>query len=547
MGHAGSGRPGFGPDAALYDRLAWSALGLVAAAIALTFRDYGISWDEPVQNTYGKLSLAYYLTLGRDRSSFTYVNLYWYGALFDTLAAAANRLSPFGEYDTRHLLNALVGLAGLAATWRLGRLLGGARAGLLALVLLAATPVWYGNAFVNPKDIPFAAAMAWAGVFLVAIARRLPERRWRDFAGFGAAAGAAMGTRVGGVLALAYLAATLAGFAVLAWLDRRPAGAIARDLARLVPPSLAAIALALGVMYLCWPWAQHRPIAGPLESFASFSRFPIVLEFPYFGRIVRSTAVPWYYEAGMIAVMLPELAVAGGIAAAVCGLAFLVSRRPRPWAAALPYLVLALLALFPPVYVALEGAVLFDGMRHLLFVVPPLSVAAALAVELLWRRGRAGAVAAAVLVGATAANQAVLMARSHPYQYLVFNALVGGVPGAAGRFELDYWGLAFREAVAAMAARVPPAAAGRPWRVAVCGPETSASLFFPPGFVLWPRQRMVEADFYITNTRYQCPRGSYIATAPLVAAVERLATPLAYVHDLRGHNSLTYMPNPAAP
>jgi hypothetical protein len=299
-------------------------------------------------------------------------------------------------------------------------------------------------------------------------------------------------------------------------------------------------------MYLCWPWAQHRPIAGPLESFESFSRFPITFEYPYFGRIIRSTDVPWYYEPGMMAVMLPELVVAGALGAALLGLLTLVARRPRPWTAALPYAVLALIAVFPPVYVALERAVLFDGMRHLLFVVPALCVAAALAIDFLWRRGQAGAAVAVVLLGATLVNQAVLLIRSHPYQYLVFNALVGGVPGANGNFELDYWGIAFREAVAAMVARVP-APPGRPWRVTICGPETSASLFFPAGFVPWPRQRMVEADFYITNTRYQCPRGTYLTTAPTVAVIARFDTPLAYVYDLRSHNSLTYMPNPAAP
>ncbi|MCC6471462.1 MAG: glycosyltransferase family 39 protein [Alphaproteobacteria bacterium] len=546
MGHAASARPGFGPDGPIYDRLAWAVLGLVALAIALNFRDYGISWDEPVQNTYGKLSLNYYLTLGGDRSSFTYVNLYWYGALFDTLAAAANRISPFGEFDTRHLLNALVGVVGLAATWRLGRRLGGPRVGFVALLLLALTPVWYGNGFINPKDIPFAAAMTWASVFLVRIARNLPQGRWRDFLGFGLAAGAAMGTRVGGAIALAYLAATLAMYAVLALMDRRGVAAVVRSATALVAPGIGAAAAALGVMYLFWPWAQHRPIAGPLESFESFSRFPITFDYPFYGRIVSSIAVPWYYEPGMMAVMLPELMIAGSLAAGALGLAGLVLRGPGRWARALPFLVLALTAIFPPAYVALERAVLFDGMRHLLFVVPALGVAAALALDRLWRKGQAGSAAVIALLAATTVNQAVLLYRSHPYQYLVFNAFTGGVPGAAGKFELDYWGLAFRAAAEALAERAPPPGA-RPWRVVVCGPETSASLFFPPGFVLWSRQRVVEADFYISNTRYQCPLGTYVTTAPEMAAVSRFGTKLAHVYDLRGHNALTYMANPAAP
>src|SRR5262245_29269006 len=94
--------------AVTFDRAALAVLAIAAIVVASTFRDYGISWDEPVQNSYGLLSLNYYLSLGADRSSFDFVNLFWYGALFDTLAAALNRVSPFAEYDTRHLLGGIV-------------------------------------------------------------------------------------------------------------------------------------------------------------------------------------------------------------------------------------------------------------------------------------------------------------------------------------------------------------------------------------------------------------------------------------------------------
>lgn len=534
-----------GPTA-LFDRAAMAVLAAAGLAVALTFRDYGISWDEPVQNTYGLLSLNYYLSLGRDQSSFNFVNLFWYGALFDTLAATANMVSPFGEYDTRHLIGGLVGLVGLAAAWRLARSLGGPRAGFVAVVLLAVTPVWYGNAFINPKDIPFAAAMTWAGYFTVRIVQRLPAWRWSDFVGLGIAAGAAMGTRVGGVIALLYLGAALAMHGGVALLDRETPASVLRRLVGLVVPTLGASGAALLVMYLCWPWAQHAPFARPLEALANFSRFPITLDYPFYGRIVTSTSTPWFYEPGMMAAMLPELTLAALAVALVLGLLGLAA-RPRGWTPCLPHAVLALLILFPPLYVALERAVLFDGMRHLLFVVPPLTVAAALAIDRLWRRGRIAAVIAMALLGVTAIHQAVLLARSHPYQYLVFNALVGGVPGAAGKFELDYWGTAFREAVQGMVAALPPPIEGRPWRVMVCGPEASAWLFFPPGYVPVERQRVVEADLIISNTRYQCPRGAYQDAGRELVVVRRFGTPLAYVYDLRAHRTLTYSPYPPSP
>lgn len=521
----------------LFDRLAWGLLAALAAVVLLTFRHYGVAWDEPVQHVYGKMALNYYLTLGADTTSFRYINLHWYGALFDMLIALALKVSPLWDYDTRHLLSGLIGVAGVAGTWRLGRALGGPRAGFFAALLLALTPVWHGAAFINPKDIPFAAALAWAALFLVRIARGLPQWRWRDFLGFALAAGPALGIRVGGLIALAYLVATLGMHAALSLLDREGFASVARRLARLAAPALAAIVLALLIMYLAWPWAQSKPIAGPLEAFRSFARFPIQFDYPFFGRIINSTSVPWYYEPAMMAVMLPELAVAAVAASAALALAVLFKAPEHGWTGILPYLVLAMLVLFPLAYAPIEGAVLFDGMRHMLFVVPPIMAAAALALERLARAGALGRGTATALVIVTAANQAVLMARSHPYQYLVYNAFVGGVAGAEGKFELDYWGLAFREAVEAMHARLTEDGDAptreRQWRVTVCGPEQSAALFFPPDYVLVPWQDIARSDFFVSNTRYQCRPGETLKITPVFVDVRRFGVVLARVYDLR--------------
>ena len=521
----------------LFDRLSWALLALLAVVVLSTFRHYGIAWDEPVQHVYGKMALNYYLTLGGDKSSFTYINLHWYGALFDMLIALANKVSPLWEYDTRHLMSGLIGVAGVAGTWRLGRALGGPRAGFFAALLLALTPAWHGGAFINPKDIPFAAALAWAALFLVRIAQALPQWRWRDFLGFAVSAGPALGIRVGGLIALAYLAATLGMHAVLSLMDGEKPRRVARRAAGQAAPAFASAALALAIMYLAWPWAQSKPIAGPLEAFRSFARFPIDFDFPFFGRIVNSTSVPWYYEPAMMAVMLPELAVAAAAAAGILGVAALLRRRAGGWRATLPYLALAMLILFPLVYAPAESAVLFDGMRHMLFVVPPIMAAAALALDRLARAGTAGRGAVAALTVAMAANQAVVMARSHPYQYLAFNSLVGGVAGAEGKFELDYWGLAFREAVEAMHERLvedgDAPTRQRQWRVTVCGPEQSAALFFPPDYVLVPWQDIARADFFISNTRYQCRPGRTLTSTPVLVDVRRFGTVLARVYDLR--------------
>ena len=112
-----------------------------------------------------------------------------------------------GPYETRHLVNVFVALAGVVATYRLGALLGGARSGVLAAVLLAATPAYYGHSFNNPKDIPFAALHAWVLVFALESAAALPRVPIRRVLALGVAVGLALGVRVGGAFVFGYVAA----------------------------------------------------------------------------------------------------------------------------------------------------------------------------------------------------------------------------------------------------------------------------------------------------------------------------------------------------
>jgi hypothetical protein len=41
----------------------------------------------------------------------------------------------------------------------------------------------------------------------------------------------------------------------------------------------------------------------------------------------------------------------------------------------------------------------------------------------------------------------VTLVRLHPYEYLVYNSLVGGLDGASRRYDLDYWFGSMPEAI----------------------------------------------------------------------------------------------------
>jgi hypothetical protein len=528
--------------AAALPRPSWNQLALalfVVAAIlvVLTFGDYGVTWDEDVHNWYGVFVLDYYLSAFKDVRSLNWLNLYNYGAAFDMIAAAINRISPFGTYETRHLLNGLVGVLGAIGTWKLGRSLGGPRAGFLAALFLLLTPNYYGQMFNNPKDIPFAVGIVWATYYLVRLVPELPRPHWSLVVKFGVCTGLALGVRSGGLLLFCYLGLLLTLDVLWRTVETRsPRTFAAASWAGFHRVLLPAVLVAYPVMLLFWPWAQQAPIEHPLKSLLFFSHETFPFRTLFAGQYFPATDLPWAYLPVHILLALPELVLLLLLAAAALGIAHLWRRRGAlDRSAVLTRFVLGFGVVFPVAYAVAIKAVLFDGMRHFIFVLPLIAVIAALAadraialLERLPYRRYAYAVLALYGIGHVG-----IMAMLHPDEYVYYNGFIGGVEGAAGLFKLDYWGNSYAEAVQGLEeylrAEYGSDFMDHDFTVAVCGPPISAAWYFPPNFIFTPRHE--QADFFIAFTKDDCHKS--LPGKPIYR-VERLGTLLSVVLDRRG-------------
>jgi len=534
------------PDAARrfpsFDKEAfWTrlTLGLVAVAVLLvlsTFRDYGVTWDEDVHNWYGNFVLNYYLSFFDDKRALHWQDLYNYGAVFDMLAAAINRVSPIGVYETRHLLNGLVGVLGLIGCAKLAGVMAGARAGFLAAVFLLLTPNYYGQMFNNPKDIPFAVGMVWAVYYLVHIAPTLPRPPFPLRAKLGVAIGMTMGVRIGGLLLLCYLGLLLCLDLIWRAAAARRAKVLAENgwasLRHVLAPVLL---IAYPVMLLFWPWAQTDPIENPLHALAFFSHQTFPFSTLFAGRLVPATNLPWTYLPTYIAIALPELVLVLLLWAPVLVAAgffrggFLRRREP-----ALAAFVVGTAIVFPVAYAIAIKAVLFDGMRHFIFVLPLIAVVAAIigdqGLSFLARCPYRRPIFAVLALYGVA--HVTVMALLHPDQYVYYNAFVGGVEGAQRKFKLDYWANSYAEAVQGLEdylhAEYGADFEDREFTVAVCGPPISADYYFPPNF-RFVRER-ARADFFIAFTKDNCDHS--LPGRP-VYQVERMGALLSVVLDHR--------------
>jgi hypothetical protein len=528
------------------DDLAILALAVIAIVAGLTFRDYGLGWDDYTHAEYADLLLRMYGSGFKDTGALSFANLYMYGGGFDMVAALLHKVIPLELFETRRLLGAIVGVIGLAVTWRLARRVGGPIAGLAALLLLALCPTFYGHMFMNPKDAPFAVAMVILMLGLVRLAEEYPSPSPRTILIVGLGAGLSIGSRILGGLALVY---GLAGFVPL-FLEEIHTHSAREALHRFLHVMYVLMpGLILGylVMGLIWPWSIMEP-GNPFHALTYFSHF---FEKPwkemFDGALVSVPDMPWSYLPTLFALQLPEVLL-GLLIAGVVGTFMLLPRDNVPARRKTILLMLTLAATLPLVTAMVKRPALYNGIRHFIFVIPPMTVLAGVAFArgMNWlKENRRSWQPAAVAVFAFGLLLPLAeMIRLHPYQYTHFNHIAGTVRSADSLFMLDYWGLALKQASDGLREElierqeVPPH--GRKWKVAVCGPQRPAQVALGPDFTIgWDSHA---ADFAMTLGEFYC-KG---LTAPVMVEIKRDDVVFARVYDIRGRSisSLLAIPPP---
>jgi hypothetical protein len=116
--------------------------------------------------------------------------------------------------------------------------------------------------------------------------------------------------------------------------------------------------------------------------------------------------------------------------------------------------------------------------------------------------------------------------RLHPYEYIYYNAFIGGEAGAFRRFELDYWGISYREAADWLNENAPPDA-----DVWVEGPAHLLDMYLRDDlnlFSTYEVERAENYDYVVATSRYDLDLASY-PTAESVYRIERAGALLAVI------------------
>jgi len=414
----------------------------------ITFRDYGLSWDEPLFYAYGDaigyaytpanwLSGHFDLSLSYGPSGTDHRNR---GPAYLVLARGpAHWLQGLGlrQADAWHLINFLTFLAGVYFLYRLCERWMRPWAAFAAAALFASQPLLWGHAFINPKDPPFMVfflGSVWLGFRMVdQLGQEQPLSVW-------AVLPAAFFL---GITTSMRILGPLAGLLVaIYFLTRKPArqGAL----------WLALYAAAAGLTALAsWPYLWESPLPRFLEVLRFMSDNPTGLTVLFAGEYYRAYELPHRYLPFFLTATLTEPVWPLFFAGLIFAVRRMLNRRLE-WqslALILSWFVLLLayvIVLRPPMY---------DGMRHFLFILPPVFVVAGLAFEaLIDLAGRQWVVILLVLAMLAPGYAAGI--QLHPYEYAYYNSLVGGTGGAFRRYETEYWLTCYKEAVETLIDRI---------------------------------------------------------------------------------------------
>lgn len=425
----------------------WLLLGVLVGTLAV---ELGFNEDAAQLRIYGNQVLDYYLSgfnkypqILSNPKDINEATERFYGTLLELPAAIAERfLFPGADpFVVRHFLNVLFFMVGTLFLLLTATKLGGIWLGWVVLVLVALSPRLLGHAPVNPKDIPFWSAYAFCLWAYLRVWEKLPQASWGRWLVMAVAVGCVIGVRLGGIIWIGYMWLFTIGRAVQDWLKTRKNPLTTKSWQRtLVQLTFTS---ALGYLFgLVWiPFVLEKPLARTIEGMKMLSDFPVSIAMLFEGVRVPSAMRPWYYPIKWMLITIP-LGVIVGWGLGMCAAIMQSVKRPLSNTSAVLWIIL-FAQLFPIAYVIYKGSNLYSGWRHLLFTYAPCVLVAGWGwftlLNFIYSRNKKLAMAGLVLFVGLQWHAIKWLITSWPHYIVYFNQIVGGIGGAFGYYDMDYF------------------------------------------------------------------------------------------------------------
>ncbi|MCU0461485.1 MAG: tetratricopeptide repeat protein [Bacteroidales bacterium] len=411
--------------------------------VLLLSRNAGISCDEVIHYGQSVAVYDYFASHGEDKSALNTpgTHLKYYGQSFDNIVTILSRWFNIEDiYSFRHYMSALAGwltifITALFAVW-----LSGYRSGIFVLLLFAVSPTFIGHSQNNLKDIPFALAYISGIFFSLKVIFSEKTISYRDILLLVLSTAFCISIRAGGLILICYLFL----FFFVSVTDRKIRTGhfdLKLEIIRLIIIILvSAGAFILGI--LLWPFALQAPVKNVLEAYKVMAHFPSTFRQIFEGQLIWSDLMPWYYLPKSMLITIPVVVFTGLLAF------LLLSKKIIKSGKVLLYSLIIFTILFPVSFVLIERSNLYSSWRQFLFVYPAIVLVAAIGfgtlVEFIDRKVFRWLLILAVAF--LSIHPALFIVINPRYCYLYYNQLVGGLEGAYGNYETDYYYISQTEA-----------------------------------------------------------------------------------------------------
>jgi len=205
--------------------------------------------------------------------------------------------------------------------------------------------------------------------------------------------------------------------------------------------------IAIIAMLVTWPFLWESPVARFLEVLKLMSDNPTTLSVLFAGDVYRAGELPRRYLPFMLATTLTEPVWILFICGVFIGYWKLFTERSEIKTSKLTTLTLTLLwFILLLAYVLIRRPSMYDGLRHFLFILPPIFIFTGFTFEFLFQHIAINWLRAAIVLVLFFPGLAGIL-KLHPYEYTYYNSLIGGTSHVFRNYETDYWLTCYKEAV----------------------------------------------------------------------------------------------------
>lgn len=416
-------------------------LGLYCLYCLTTYRHFGVTWDEFETYINAGQWLKYYLGLPNELSASNLdfvkdcqTHNYFNSALVRVLSFSKTILP-----DRIHLVNMLLGIPLFWFAYELMRsCFKDGRLALIGPLVLFMTPRLLGDLPANPKDAPFAVAY-FASLSAMVLGQEWINSRFLQSVLLGVFFGLTLSYRIiGFTLFPIYIAfrvydgcfneKTVTWKNWWKWLGNESLYFL--------------IILLISQLLLCllWPFIGEDYFHHLWIVLSASKNFDWDKKILFMGQWYQPlNHFLWYYLPVWILIVTPIF---------ILGFSFFSFLRFKTLVKHKAYFLITFALAFNLALYFLLKPEIYNGLRHYLFIIPMVSFLGCLGLADFFQtvRWKPALFIIGILLTANVISVATDMVRLFPYDYIYFNEFVGGVKGADGKFETDYWGASLREA-----------------------------------------------------------------------------------------------------